>query len=339
MNTSTVSLSKARFLELAETLQRTCVGVVGDVVADIYVSGETYRISREAPVVVVKYERERLLPGGAANVAANIAAVGATAELVGLLGDDEPGRAVHSALQQMGVGTEGLLLSSHHPTTTKTRFLAGARHTSRQQVLRVDREPLQPPLESLRALLKERVERLNERVGAWIVSDYGYGLFDPAFKVLLRHVAQRKIVVADSRFDTRGFAGVTAIKPNEEEAIAATSAVDGSPDQMVRAARELAESLQLQAVLITLGNQGMLLYDSDKRSHLIAAVGTDQIVDLTGAGDTVAALFTAALAAGGSAPEAAHLANFAASVVVMRHGVATVTVEELKTAITNSGLV
>lgn len=338
MTRTNVNITKTRLSELVETLANTTVGVVGDVVADIYVSGKTDRISREAPVAIVKHERQWLLPGAAANVAANIASLGAAAQIVGILGDDQPGRTVRDALKQLGVGTEGLLLSNQHQSTTKTRFLAGARHTSRQQVLRVDREPTGPPLDSLRTLLRERVERLDGQVDAWIVSDYGYGLFDQQFKAMLQELARSKTVVVDSRFDIRGFAGVTVIKPNEDEAIATTSAVDGSPDQMRLAAEELAESLDLSAVLITLGNQGMILHRRDGNSEHIPAVGTDQIVDLTGAGDTVVAVFTTALAAGCSAVEAAHLANFAASIVVMRECVATITKDELRTVINGGDL-
>jgi rfaE bifunctional protein kinase chain/domain len=314
------------------------VGVVGDVMADIYVSGLTQRVSREAPVVVVKHEREWLLPGGAANVAANVASLGATVEIVGMAGDDKPGRAVRQVLSERRVGTEGLLLSNQHQTVTKTRFLAGALHTSRQQVLRLDRGADGAPLDSLRALLRERVERIDERVDAWVVSDYGYGVFDARFKDMLRQFARVKTVVVDSRYDARSFGGVTVLKPNEEEAIDATSATDGSAEQMRIAARELVERLELQAVLITLGNQGMLLHDRGGSCRLIRAVGTDQIVDLTGAGDTVAAVLTAAMAAGRSALEAAHLANAAASIVVMREGVATVSPAELSRAIRESGV-
>jgi len=314
------------------------VGVIGDVMADIYVSGLTQRVSREAPVVVVKHERQWLLPGGAANVAANVASLGATVEMVGMAGDDEAGRAVKHALTERRVGTEGLLLSNQHQTITKTRFLAGALHTSRQQVLRVDRAADSVPLDSLRALLRERVERIDERVDAWVVSDYGYGVFDQRFKDMLRQLARVKTVVVDSRYDARGFAGVTVLKPNEEEAIEATSATDGSAEQMCIAARELIDLLELQAVLITLGNQGMLLHRRGGTCYLIPAVGTDQIVDLTGAGDTVAAVFTTAMAASRSVVEAAHLANAAASIVVMCEGVATVSRTELRRAVRQSGV-
>jgi rfaE bifunctional protein kinase chain/domain len=337
MNRISTGKVEPRLLESVDTLDRARVGVVGDMVADIYVSGKTDRISREAPVVIIKHEREWLLPGGAANVAANIASLGARAQMVGLLGDDESGRAVHDALARAGVGTEGVLLTNQHRTTTKTRFLAGARHTSRQQVLRVDREPGGPPLGSLKALLTERVERLDRQVDAWIVSDYGYDLFDAPFKAVMRQIAKSKPVVADSRFDIRSFKGVTLIKPNEDEAIAATSAVDGSPEQMELAAKELAELLEVQAVLVTLGNQGMLLCENNGQCSLLPAVGTDEIVDLTGAGDTVVAVLTAALAAGCSKLDATWLANYAASIVVMREGVATVTAADLTAAIQENG--
>jgi rfaE bifunctional protein kinase chain/domain len=316
-----------------ERLASARVGVVGDLVADVYISGLTERISREAPVPVVRFESQHLVPGCGANVAVNIASLGAQVFVAGLVGKDPEGRDLVGVLEGRGVRTDGVVFCSGRPTTSKTRILAGARHTIRQQLVRLDREPPEPPAESMRAELLERVARLDEKVDAWVISDYGYQCFDPPLKDAFAGIAARKPVLADSRFDTLGFPGVTVIKPNEEEAMQATSIRNGGLEEMQRAAAELSRRLGVRAVLITLGNQGMLLHERDRAPEHIPAVGTDEIVDLTGAGDTVAAVFTAALACGAAMIDAARLANCAAGVVVMKEGAASVTPAELMEAV------
>lgn len=312
-----------------QRLRNARVGVVGDLVADIYISGLTERVSREAPVPVVRFEKEWVVPGGAANVAVNIAALDATVHAVGLVGSDRPGRNLASVLEGRGVRTSGIVACSDRATTTKTRLLAGARHTIRQQLARLDREPESPPTPEMLAELADRVRRLNAEVDAWIISDYGYGCFDERLKGLLREIAAAKPVVADSRFGMLGFTGVTMVKPNEDEAIAATSVGNGGLESMRMAASELIERLDVQAVLVTLGNQGMLLQQRDGAAEHVPAVGTDEIVDLTGAGDTVAAVLTTALAAGVPMLDAVRLANCAAGVVVMKEGAASASRDEL----------
>ncbi len=327
----------AQLVGQIEQLARGRVGVVGDLVADIYISGLTERISREAPVPVVRFEDQWLVPGCGANVAVNIASVGAGVCVAGLVGEDEAGRDLAAVLTRAGVDVDGLVSCSDRPTTTKTRLLAGARHTIRQQLARLDRDAPDPPSERVLGELAAVVKRLDEKVDAWIVSDYGYGSFDARLKTALREIAVRKPVVADSRFDTLGFPGVTVIKPNEDEAIAATSITDGSVAQMKLAARELIDRLDVRAVLITLGNQGMLLYERGGEPQHIPAVGTDEIVDLTGAGDTVAAVLAACLASGVEMLGAACLSNCAASVAVMKEGAASITPAELLDAVRAAG--
>jgi D-glycero-beta-D-manno-heptose-7-phosphate kinase len=325
-------MTAARPGELDRQIERMAsarVGVVGDLVADIYISGLTERISREAPVPVIRFESQWLVPGCGANVAVNIASLGASVHVAGLVGEDQAGYDLVDTLRQRGVQTEGILFCSERPTTSKTRLLAGARHTIRQQLARLDREPSSPPPEAMRGQLLEAVGRLDGQVDAWIISDYGYHCFDAQLKAAMRSIATRKPVLADSRFDTLGFPGVTVTKPNEEEALQATGMANGGIEPMKRAAHELSRRLDVAAVLITLGNQGMLLHERHGEPRHIPAVGTDEIVDLTGAGDTVAAVFTTALAAGAGLFEAATLANAAASIVVMKEGAASATPAEL----------
>ena len=323
----------SRYDPLIASFSGARIGVLGDLAADVYVAGYTERVSREAPVLILRYERKWTVAGCAANTAANVRALGASVQLVGLLGEDEPGRDLRRQVAENDIGLEGLVLSSQIDTVTKTRFLAGGRNTTRQQVLRVDHEPPEPPPEPLRIVLRKRVEELDDRVDAWIVSDYGYRTIDDAMKKRLGEIASRKPVIVDSRYDLLSYGPVTVIKPNEDEAIAATTATDGSIPQMRQAASELIERLGVKAVLLTLGSQGMLLHERSGDPILIPAEGTDEIVDLTGAGDTVAAIFTVATASGANFQDAARLANCAAGIVVMKEGAATVSPHELRAAL------
>ncbi|MBP7933755.1 MAG: bifunctional hydroxymethylpyrimidine kinase/phosphomethylpyrimidine kinase [Phycisphaerae bacterium] len=312
------------------------VGIVGDLVADLYVSGRSDRVSREAPVLIVCHEDEWLRPGGAANVAANVAALGGIAHLVGLVGDDDPGRRLLASLSESGAVRCGMVVVTRgRDTITKTRFLAGAKLTSRQQVLRLDRQPADPPDDRLLADLRARVERVDAEVDAWVASDYGYGSFDEPLRVLLRKIAERKPVVADSRWELAKFTGMSVIKPNEEEAEVVARQLGLQAGEVAMLAAALAARLEARSALVTLGNQGMVLV-TEGRTVRIPASGSDEIVDLTGAGDSVAATLTAALAGGADIETAARLANHAGGVVVMKEGAATVSPAELAAAVNRS---
>jgi D-glycero-beta-D-manno-heptose-7-phosphate kinase len=322
------------------------VGIVGDLVADLYISGLTDRVSREAPVLIVRHEQEWLRPGGAANVAANIAALGATACVVGIVGEDEIGRRLVAELSGQGTGVrcDRVLLSAGRATISKTRFLAGARLTHRQQVLRLDRQPAEPPDDKLIARLREQVAAVDREVDAWVASDYGYGSFNHALRDLLRDIAGRKPVLADSRWELTKFSGLTLLKPNEEEARKAAGELGLRAADESALATALADRLESSAVIVTLGNEGMVLAvrgkpgQDDGRVTRIPAVGTEEIVDLTGAGDSVAAALATALAAGCDFETAAQLANHAGGIVVMKEGAATASPEELRESIQRSSL-
>lgn len=309
------------------------VGVVGDLVADQYVSGLTDRVSREAPVLIVRYEAEWIRPGGAANVAANIAALGATVRLIGPVGDDPVGRELARTLADDSDGApvdcRHFVTTPGRATITKTRFLAGAKLTSRQQVLRLDREPIGRPDDAMLAGIREQIRRADDEVDAWVASDYGYGTFDEATRRLLREIARHKPVVADSRYGTFEFAGMTVVKPNEEEAEAAARKLGIEFSDESELAAGLAARLQVRAALVTLGNKGMVL-SREGRTKRITAIGTEEIVDLTGAGDSVAATLSAALAAGADIETACRLANHAGAIVVMKEGAATASPAELR---------
>ena len=322
--------------EAIDRLAGARIGVVGDLVADLYVSGLSDRVSREAPVLIVRYEQQWLRPGGAANVAANLAALGATARVVGLVGDDVPGKSLIEVLTGVRapgrVSCDGIVVTPGRETISKTRYLAGAKLTSRQQVLRLDRQPPAPPGDTLLAALADRIRLTDPHVDAWIASDYGYGAFDDAMRNLLRQIAAAKCVVADSRWELERFTGMTVVKPNEEEAEILGRRLGLAAADTGDLAQRLADRLDARSVLVTLGNQGMVLA-ADGRVVRIPACGADEIVDLTGAGDSVAAALAAALAGGADVETAARLANCAGVVVVMKEGAATASPAELHDAV------
>ena len=330
-------------MRLSEAINRlggVRVGVIGDLVADLYVSGLTERVSREAPVLIVRHECDWLRPGGAANVAANLSALGGSVRLVGLVGDDETGRRLIGSLRQNGscgtIHCDHVIETPGRSTISKTRFIAGAKLTMRQQVLRLDRQPPEPPDDGLIGRLAEGVARADPEVDAWVVSDYGYGAFNEPLRDLMRSIAGRKPVVADSRWDLVCFGGLTVLKPNEEEARSAAARLGFCPIDEGALAAELAGRLRVGAVVLTLGNKGMVV-SRDGAVTRIPAVGSDQIVDLTGAGDSVAAALAAGLAAGCDILTAARLANHAGAVVVMKEGAATASPEELRASIVRAG--
>ncbi len=329
-----------RLSEAIDRLEGTRVGVIGDLVADLYVSGLTERVSREAPVLIVRHEFDWLRPGGAANVAANLAALGSSVRLVGLVGDDDPGRRLIDSLRRNesrgAVHCDQVIETPGRSTISKTRFIAGARLTMRQQVLRLDRQPPEPPDEKIIARLAEGVTRVDGDVDAWVVSDYGYGAFNEPLRELMRTVATRKPVVADSRWDLISFGGLTVLKPNEEEARSAAARLGFCALDEGALAVELAARLRVGAVVLTMGNKGMVVSRAGAVTR-IPAVGSDQIVDLTGAGDSVAAALAAGLAAGCDVLTAARLANHAGAVVVMKAGAATASPEELRASIVRAG--
>jgi rfaE bifunctional protein kinase chain/domain len=308
------------------------VGVIGDFLADRYVLGAPSRLSREAPVLILKWEEEILGPGGAANSAANLLALGASVSCVGVMGEDESGRELRRRFEGEGADVSGLALSRGWATILKTRILAGDPHRSKQQVIRVDREPEGPPPEGTGRALLAAVRRLNSRVDAWLVSDYGYGTVTQRLFRELRDGpgGSRRVVVVDSRHRSREFHGATALTPNEEEAAEASGLPIRSAGEAAVAGDALLRATEARNVLVTRGNQGLALFSAGEKPVFVPASGGDgEITDANGAGDTVAATLTLVLAAGGTPVDAARLANHAGGVVVMKPGAATLTRAEL----------
>jgi D-glycero-beta-D-manno-heptose-7-phosphate kinase len=308
--------------------------VIGDVIADVYIYGMPYKLSREAPVVVIKYEEESLCPGSAGNTINNLVAMGAEVYPLACVGNDEPGARLVDYFRTCGtVHLEGLI-GHEGRTVTKTRILAGDTHTSKQQVIRVDRENELGVPEAARTTLMKRLSEIGPEMDAIIVSDYEYGLVDEAIVDHVRDLARTKIVVGDSRYNLSRFQEFTLITPNESEAYAVAGMHSGR--DVMDVGKAILEMMDIKALLITRGNKGMSLFFKDGTVNHIPISGSDEIADVTGAGDTVAAVITLALAAGADFLTATLIANMAAGIVVMKRGTATASPEELKKVITDS---
>jgi len=317
-----------------EAFPKTTVTVLGDLVADEFIYGEISRVSREAPVLILKHRERTVVPGGGANAINNLAALGVNVLPVGLVGDDEPGRLLLKAFRQRRIPLSGILKDKRYPTVTKTRILAGQTHSARQQVVRLDREPDAVPDAHVTRELIFSARKFARASDALLVSDYGYGGATPQ---ILNAVRTRDLtglpITLDSRFRMLQYSGVTAATPNEaevEEALGLRIGHDWA--RLTQAGEQLLNRMKLQALVITRGRDGMVAFERRRRPVDIPISGTDEIADVTGAGDTVIATFTAALATGASPEDAAQLANYAGGIVVMKRGTATVSRDELLAA-------
>lgn len=318
------------FAQLLDRVGRSAVVVVGDLVADEYVYGETERLSREAPVPVVRYERSELAAGCAANAAVNLAALGARVRAVGVVGADAIGERLLEALAAAGVDVSGVQPLRQRFTESKMRILAGGRSTRRQQMLRVDRAPAEPlPRRAQERVLAE-LRRAARGAQAVLASDYGSGLLAPIVLEALRGLRREGTpICGDSRYRLAEFTGFTMVKPNEVELEAATGLRLQVPGGLERAARALVRRLRCDDLLVTRGRHGVSLFRRGEPPLHLPAHGGHDAVDVTGAGDTVAAAYTAGIAAGADPATAARVANVAGALVVRKPGTATVTRAEI----------
>jgi rfaE bifunctional protein kinase chain/domain len=325
-----------RLRKIVEAFPKVTVTVLGDLVADEFVFGEISRVSREAPVLILKHRERTIAPGGGANAANNLADLGVNVLPVGIVGDDEPGRLLVKHFRHKHIAVSGVLKDKSYTTVTKTRILAGMTHTSRQQVVRVDREPQGEPNPHVTRELYLAARNYAHASDALLVSDYGYGSATPAIVSTLRQKGKLGAVpiVLDSRYRMLEYEGITAATPNEPEVEEALGVRIGQDwDKVVAAGEKLMARMKLQSLVITRGRDGMVAFNHKHKPVDIPISGSDQVADVTGAGDTVIAAFTAALAAGATTEEAAHLANYAGGIVVMKRGTATVSSAELLDAI------
>jgi rfaE bifunctional protein kinase chain/domain len=325
-----------RLRKIVESFPKVTVTVLADLVADEYVFGEISRVSREAPVLILRHRDRKIVPGGGANAIYNLADLGVTVLPVGIVGDDEPGRLLLRAFRHKRIPVSGVLKDKSYPTVTKTRILAGFAHTAGQQVVRVDREPGECPNSHLRRELVLAAREYGRASDAVLVSDYGYGAATPALLNLIREKRgiDKVPIMLDSRHRMLEFIGITAATPNESEVETALGIRIGDDwERLLAAGEQVAGEMNLESLLITRGKDGMVVFPRRHKPVDIPIYGTDEVADVTGAGDTVVATFTAALASGATAEEAAHLANYAGGIVVMKRRTATVSQQELLDAV------
>jgi rfaE bifunctional protein kinase chain/domain len=327
-----------RLLALVDRFAGREVLLLVDAVADRFVYGSPKRISREAPVLILRWERDLVAPGGGANSAANIRALGGVPLPVGCVGDDEAGDALVRSLGERDITTSGIVRRAAWTTPTKTRILAGFPTGIKQQIVRFDRETFAALGDGELAEIRRRIESFAGRAPVAVLSDYGYGSVPPALLPEVRGaLAAPATVLVDSRFRLAEFRGADGATPNEEEAEALWGgALDAAPG-IDSIGAELRDRLRASFLLVTRGSRGMALFTAAGAAH-VPVHGTDQVADVTGAGDTVIGTLALALAAGATPLEAALLANYAGGLVVLKMGTATLDAEELRAAITSDPL-
>jgi len=316
-----------RLFNLLDCFQEPSILVVGDLALDEFVSGEVERLSREAPVLILRHENTVQIPGGGGNAVYNLAKLGAQVQVAGLIGDDPQGTALKEIFVEAGIDPTGIVTERDRATVTKTRISGHARQSVTQQIVRLDRKSNFAPRERSIQQLADGVKNSAGTVDAVICSDYGDGVLSaPVIASALAHCC----TVVDTQSNLPRYLGATLFTPNLPEAEAAVGYSISNEDLLQKAGSDLLQLTQAQYILITRGEQGMSLFSQIGEVHHIPPFNRTDVFDVTGAGDTVVAALTISLCAGGTAWEAAVLGNLAASIVVRQFGTATTTVEEMK---------
>jgi rfaE bifunctional protein kinase chain/domain len=322
------------YLEIIDRFGDCRVALYGDLVLDRFILGTPRRISREAPVIILRHEGQWDVPGGGANALANLAALGVGVAAIAAVGDDEPGAALVAALEERGIDTGRIVTVAGYRTPTKVRVLGGGASSLKHQVARYDIEDVLSEDGPWRATVREHLAEVATTAGAVAISDYGYGCVQTeVFEGLTDATGRPPWLCLDSRYRIGSFAGIDGATPNLQELEAYCGRQLGSDAEVAGGAEELRRDLDARFLLATRGNRGMTLVEADHEPHHIAVYGADEVADVTGAGDTVLAVLTAALAAGAGPSAAAGLANIAAGLVVMKLGTATVSAAELRAAV------
>ena len=330
---------QSRLIDLAGRFSGHRVAVIGDVICDRFLYGDPSRISRESPVLILDYAGDAIVPGGAANAAGNVATLGGQARLAGLIGRGNRDRRLLRALHGR-VDRAHLVSPTGYRAPVKTRILAGSPHTARQQVVRIDHAADMADPAAAAGAFEDAALASLAGCDAVLVSDYGSGLVTPAlFRTITAAVGTRGRrcalpVLIDSRHHLAAFRGATACTPNESEAERLAGVrIGDDPAALERAGRAILRKTAAEGVVITRGSRGMALFAKRRPTEHIPIHGSDEVTDVTGAGDTVIATLTLALAAGASLSDGARLANYAGGLVVMKRGTATVSGDELIAAI------
>ena len=327
---------KGNLLQLVDNFARKKIAVWGDFILDEYIYGNTRRISREAPVLILCYKNKEYSLGGAGNSVLNLKALGADPLPIGVIGSDNSGQKILKMLKLKGISTEYFVKEKKYQTPIKTRILAGEETARKQQILRIDQEGKVPDSSELKQKIQKLLKKVQSQINALLISDYNYyAVKEDIFNRILPIFKKTNIpVTLDSRFRLLNFKGITASTPNEPEVEGALRIeIDDDNKILNQAGKLLLEKTRATALVITRGSKGMVLFEKNKTPLSIPIHGTTDIVDVTGAGDTVISVFTLALACGATYREAALLANYAGDIVVMKKGTATLSAQELKEAI------
>jgi rfaE bifunctional protein kinase chain/domain len=330
-------VDKDRLIGFLPRLHGQRIVVVGDVFLDEYVIGRATRLSREAPIPVLEFERRFYLPGGAANPSSNVVTLGGVARQVGVVGDDEAGQQLMQKLREAGIDATGVVTDPSRPTTTKTRIVAQGSLRFPQQLARIDHLDRRPVGEDVEGAIIAHLETLVPQADAVLVSDYRTGVVSKAVVASVLDVARRhdRLATVDSQGNLHKFHTFNLVKCNHAEAQAVTRRTLFTEDDFLQAGETFLKELGAQAVVITRGAEGMSLIGTTQEYTHLPAANRSEVFDVTGAGDTVIAALTLALAAGVDLLAAAQLANYAAGLVVRKLGNATATLEELAWAIEN----
>jgi rfaE bifunctional protein kinase chain/domain len=326
-----------RLLDLIDRMGDATVVLFGDLVLDRFILGTPKRISREAPVIILRHEGQRDIAGGGANALANLHALGVRALPVGAVGDDEPGTALVRTLADSGLDIGRVVRVSGYRTPTKVRILGGGSSSLKHQVARYDIEDQLPSDGGWRVDLLVHLEQAVAAADAVAVSDYGYGTVTRDALTAMRHFGSRPPwTCLDSRYRLRELSPVDGATPNLQELEAWAGRPLHDDESVAAAAEELRHELDARFLLATRGHRGVTLVEPARPALHLPVYGTDEVADVTGAGDTVLAVLTAALAAGATPTDGATLANIAGGIVVMKLGTATVTRDELRHAVASS---
>jgi rfaE bifunctional protein kinase chain/domain len=327
---------RERLRRLVSRLSGRRLLVVADLVVDEFIYGRLDRVSREAPVLILKYDGTDRRLGGGANAVHNIATLGGRPVPLGVVGDDAGGERLLGLLRERGIPTSRVFREPGYVTPVKTRILGGGVHSTKQQIVRIDKVTALAARSAARSRVVRALREYRGRVDGVLVSDYGFGLLTPPLvRAAIAFARRRGVpVTVDSRYGLLAFRGMTAVTPNEPEVEAALGVRIGNDRAALESAgRTLLRRLGTESVLITRGSDGMALFQPRQQTLHIPIHGGDEVADVTGAGDTVIAVYTLALAAGAAHPDAARLANYAGGIVVMKRGTATVSHPELLAAV------
>ena len=323
------------FLKYLENFKNTQIMVIGDIIADEFLIGRPERLSREAPVLILRRNNRKILPGGAANAAYNISALQGKIKLAGVIGYDNTGKKLKEILKEKNIDISGIISSKDRPTSLKTRVLAGGDQVVKQQIVRIDHLKNGEIGEKLEDEIFNKVKENIKDIDGILLSDYGNGVLSSKLKDRIINFARKNDVftAVDSRYNLLDFKGANLATPNLEEAGKAYGKELESQQEVIDAGKTLIKKLDLDHLLITQGSEGMTLFNHKGDYEHVPVANFSEVYDVTGAGDTVIGTLVLSYAAGASISEAVHLANYAAGIVVRKSGVAVVNPEELKSEV------